>query len=87
MVEGIDGLLTTQEAAVYVGLSENTVKWYISHGRRGKNVYNTRRTDDKLIPDARIGKTPLFSRDTLDTYFGLRRKRATRQSESQSSDT
>lgn len=72
MVKGIDGLLTIREAAAYVGLSEKTVKWYISHGRRseGKNR-STKGALGKLVPDARIGGAPLFSRDTLDEYFGL----------------
>ena len=72
MVKGIDGLLTTAEAADYVGVKVQRIREYVSRGRRRKGIYRTKRTGDKLVPDAYIGQSPMFSTATLDTYFGLK---------------
>ena len=48
-------LLSTKEAAVYVGLAVVTVKWHIYHAR-------------DLVPDGQVAKTLYFTKANLDDF-------------------
>jgi excisionase family DNA binding protein len=57
---GTVDLMTTQEAATYLGLSVRTVRYYVAERRLA-----TART---------IGRTMMFSRSELDRFKALPRK-------------
>ncbi|NIV38007.1 MAG: helix-turn-helix domain-containing protein [Anaerolineae bacterium] len=52
---------STEEAAEYLGLAVATVKYHIYESKA-------------LAPDATIGRTLMFTRDTLDQFQATRRK-------------
>lgn len=55
-----DELLSTNEAAEFLGLSVATVKYHIY-------------TSKQLVPDAKIGKTLVFRRSTLEAFQKTKR--------------
>lgn len=50
-----EGMYGTRDAARYLGLSVAGLAWHIHHTKR-------------IRPDQKVGKTLIFSRQTLDTF-------------------
>ena len=56
----MEQLLSTAEAAKYLGIKVETVKYHLYQAR-------------DLVADARVGKTLVFTKDTLDCYKKIKR--------------